>query len=193
MPPKRKAKKQTTDASGSDSFEPPKQRKAQLNFPLAQTLTLDSAQGGIELLASAERDGISLDALLSAMRALVPIVESAERALRHERCSGSVRCNGSPTIVCCCKEAKYCAACAEKFLCKCLLCSNEHWCNKCVRSCDFCRKTAKDKESRLKNRYAAGCLLEKKCGKLICLSCDEVSGLEEDECDCSECFRPIGW
>lgn len=175
----------------SESFSPPAQRKAQLSLPLAKTLTLDAAQNGIELLASAERDHVPLASLLTALQMLIPIVESAERAHRLKRCArvGCASTALQPTVKCACGDAAYCAPCAENFTCACPDCE-KHWCGKCVASCDFCHKKAKDKHSRAKNknRFARDCLSEKKCGKAICLPCEEELGLDEEECNCSECF-----
>lgn len=174
----------------SESFSPPAPRKAQLSLPLAKTLTLDAAQHGIELLASAERDHVPLASLLTALQMLIPIVETAERTRRLTRCVRVGCASSQPTVKCACGDAAYCASCAENFKCACPHCG-KYWCDKCVASCDFCRKKAKDKQSRAKNknRFTRDCLGEKQCGKAICVPCDEDMGLEEEECNCSECFE----
>jgi hypothetical protein len=195
MPPKKGKRKQCAD-DDSGSFSAPQPRKSQLNLPLAKTLTLDSAQNGIELLASAERDKVSLATLLVALRMLVPIVEAADREERLKHCAF---CRGAPHVTCSCGNTAYCSKHAESFRCSCESHDCErHWCAECVIKCDFCKrhehleKSSKPKPTKKRNAFVSDCMgLEKRCGKQICIHCDEEMGLAEGECNCDQCLDEI--
>lgn len=164
MPPKRKASKaKATAEADAESYSPPLPRKARLvHLPLAKTLTLDAAQEGVELLASAERDTVPLASLLTALKLLLPIVEVAERAYRQKRCCASGCASTEPAFKCECSDAMFCAPCAEKHRCECGYgCDDDgFWCRKCRGMCEFCKST----------RFAKSCLSVKKCGKTIAIA-----------------------
>ena len=178
MPPKKKR-----SAVGDDEYEPPGKsnvNRSTTTYPLANTLVQDSQNEAAQLIASAERDGVRLDALARSLKRLSKAVEAADRAQRHQRCGGCAATEfGSDAKACFCGESKFCTTCAQDkshqcadpYQCENLICSR----SKCSRECEFCKKT-----------HCMDCLKQTKCySGYVCFACRT----ERKGCFCSLCMN----